>query len=120
MKVAREHFSKKAGRTSDGYSGDDIREYRKRESEFIIGSGLKLYQLKVEDLQGLPKGDWRKSVIAHVVQKRTTARLDWIADQLGMGSRGYCSRKIKTASETEPGRKEISRLEKMIQTNKKQ
>lgn len=115
IELARKHLSDKAGRARDGYSGDEVREYGEREAARLIEAGLKFFELKAGDFGNLTKGEWRKAVIAHVVQKRTTVRLDWIADQLHMGSRGYCSRKIQTAPENEPARTEILRFEKFLE-----
>ena len=39
------------------------------------------------------KGDWRKALIAALVQNKTTMKLDWITEQLNMGTRaGVCRR----------------------------
>jgi len=45
------------------------------------------------------KGDERKGLLAEIVQAETTVSLDWITDQLPMGTRSGCCRAIGLARE---------------------
>ncbi|HUF62051.1 MAG TPA: hypothetical protein VMN36_08245 [Verrucomicrobiales bacterium] len=56
------------------------------------------FGLEAGDFAGLPKGDPRKGLIAHAVKSATTARLDWIAGRLEMGSRSTVSRCVSAAA----------------------
>ena len=44
----------------------------------------------------LKKSDERKQVVAWFLRKKTTMGLDWIADQLGMGSRANVGRAVQS------------------------
>ena len=61
--------------------------------------GLRLLSLKEEDLQALPKSDWRKALMAVVVKEQTTASLDWLSKRLHMGARADVSRYASQLSE---------------------
>ncbi|MEM7013503.1 MAG: transposase [Verrucomicrobiota bacterium] len=57
----------------------------------ILHFGLPKLQLKTDSLGELPKGDWRKALLAHLLTRHTTVTLSWVADRLQMGSRsGVC------------------------------
>jgi hypothetical protein len=65
------------------------------------------------------KGDWRKRLLAAMVQKETTMRLDRISDQLNMGTRaGTCRLAAESRKRLAAGhalRKEVETiLEKAI------
>jgi hypothetical protein len=63
------------------------RDHGERRAESLVGEGLGFLGLEDADLAALPKNDWRKRVIAHVVKKETSVRLSWIGNRLRMGQR---------------------------------
>jgi len=47
--------------------------------------------MDAEELKRARKGDWRKGLLAAMIQGETTTRLDWISEQLSTGTRsGTC------------------------------
>lgn len=57
----------------------------------ILHFGLPKLQLNAENLPTLPKSDWRKALLAHLLTRHTTVTLGWVAERLHMGSRsGAC------------------------------
>ena len=54
-------------------------------------AGLEHFGTDLATLRLSRKGDWRKGLLAATIQKETTMRLDWISEQLNMGTRaGVC------------------------------
>ena len=51
------------------------------------------------ELRSAPKGDWRKGILAALIQKETTMRLDWISESMRMGERSSCCRSIRRTRE---------------------
>ena len=58
-------------------------------AERIIAEELKRRQWKATTLQARPKGDAEKVALAARLRAQTTMTAEWIAERLGMGSRGY-------------------------------
>lgn len=57
----------------------------------IVHFGLPKLALDEASLPTLPKNDWRKALIAHLLTRHTSVTLSWIAKRLYMGSRsGVC------------------------------
>ncbi len=113
-----------------GYAdrADDRRRYLKRmkerawegteaggEREHLSGGGL--WEAKPSETQrpaagdaaALPKGDWRKRSIGHVVKKETSVTLTWIGRRLRRGSQAYVSRMCSHLGEL-AGRRDVRRL----------
>jgi pimeloyl-ACP methyl ester carboxylesterase len=57
----------------------------------LIRAALEHFGIDLATLRRARKGDWRKGLIAAMIQKETTMRLDWITQELKMGTRaGVC------------------------------
>lgn len=76
---------KKKYRRESGYVGEQMRDHGLGEAERMLLVGLAMVELSVDDLKSLPKGDWRKRVIGHMIRRHTIARAVWISDKLFMG-----------------------------------
>jgi hypothetical protein len=63
---------------------------------------------------GKAKSDWRKALLAELVQSQTILRLDWIRQTLNMGDRSSCCRLIRRTRRTLPERREWRRIRKQI------
>jgi len=68
-------------------------------AECLLKAGRKHFALEAEELRPVRKNDWRKAVMAELIQAETTVRLDWIADRLAMGTRSGCCRLIRKTRE---------------------
>ena len=84
-------------RREDGYRGAEIREHGLERARAILAAGCREFGLELEELQKAAKGDWRKALLAELVQSQTTMRLDWIREALNMGDRSSCCRIIRGA-----------------------
>jgi hypothetical protein len=65
----------------------------------LIAKGLGKAKLKREELASLPKGDIRKARIAAQVRAATTVPLQWLADELCMGTPGNIAHACERANE---------------------
>ena len=87
-------------------------------AERIVKAGLKVMETDEADLKGAAKGDWRKGLLAEMIQRRTTMKLDWISHRLRMGERPSCCRTIRKIREEmsrqSEWRKLHERIEKML------
>ena len=54
----------------------------------LIRAALEHFGTDLATLRRARKGDWRKGLLAAMIQKETTMRLDWITQQLNMGLAG--------------------------------
>ena len=68
----------------------------------IIEVGCKTLDVSLEELQRAAKSDWRKTLLAELVQSQTIMRLDWIRGTLNMGDRSMCCRLTRRAREELP------------------
>ena len=89
----------RVAKRADGYHGPEVREHGERMAEGIVAAGLEVLGIGLEELRAEAKGDWRKGLVAEIVQARTTVRLDWIGERLGMGTRAGICRAVKAARE---------------------
>jgi hypothetical protein len=85
----------------------------------LIRAALEHFGTDLATLRPARKGDWRKRLLAAMVQKETTMRLDRISDQLNMGTRaGTCRLAAESRKRLAAGhalRKEVETiLEKAI------
>ena len=55
-------------------------------------SGLEHFGTDLATLRRVRKVDWRKGLLAAMLRKETTIRLDWISAQLNTGTRAGTSR----------------------------
>ena len=68
------------------YHGQAVREHGQAEARRLIDAGLAQAGLTRKELAVLAKGDARKAEIAARVRAVTMVRLQWLADELRMGS----------------------------------
>ena len=72
-----------------------------------------------EELRLEPCSDWRKGLLAEVVQAETTMKLDGIREQLGKGDRSYCCRLIRRMREELPRNKSWQEVrERMLEKSR--
>jgi putative transposase len=86
-------LAKRPGRIekANGYHGPQLNDYAEGRARAILRAALEHFGTDLAMLQRARKGDWRKGLIAAVIQKESTMKLDWIAEQLNMGTRaGAC------------------------------
>jgi putative transposase len=101
-------------RRSDGYSGEEVQEHGEQRAERLLAAGLQVLGLDAEGLRGARCNDWRKGLLAEVLQAETTMKLDWIRDRLVMGDRSYCCRLIRRTRERLPGSAEWQEMRRRI------
>jgi hypothetical protein len=89
-------------RKEDGYRGAEIREHGIQRARAIIEVGCKTLEVSLEELRRAAKSDWRRALLAELVQSQTLMRLDWIRATLNMGDRSTCRRLIRRAREAPP------------------
>ena len=76
---------------ANGYHGPQLNDYAEKRARELIRAALEHFGTDLATLRQARKGDWRKGLLAAMIQKETTMRLDWITEQLNMGTRaGTC------------------------------
>lgn len=91
---ARNNFETRSQGKANGYHGEGARDYGENRASELLSAGLRHFGIAQEELKAAPKSDVRKCLLAHLIQSQTSVRLDWISDQLGMGTRSGCCRLI--------------------------
>lgn len=81
----------------------------------LIRTGLEVFVISERDLKAAAKGDWRKGILAEMVQRETTMTLDWISEKLAMGDRSSCCRIIRRMREEMKQRKERREWQRKIE-----
>lgn len=99
LKMVGKKVSAGSNRRENGYSGMEVLEHDEQRAERLLVVGLEVCGLREEDLRELPCNDWRKMLLAEIIQGETTAKLDWIRGRLSMGDRSYCCRLIRRTRE---------------------
>ncbi len=79
-------------RKANGYYGTQLQDFGEKRARALIRAGLEHFEMDRKSLKQAPKGDWRKGLLAAMIQNETTMRLDWISEQLEMGTRAGCCR----------------------------
>ena len=69
--------------------GEERAESAEAQAEQIISEELKRRRWNEADLQSRPKGVAEKVAIAAHLRAETTMTVGWIAERLGMGTRGH-------------------------------
>ena len=62
-------------RREDGYHGAEIRDYGVERAQAIITAGCHELGVTLEELRSAAKSDWRKALLAELVQSHTVTRL---------------------------------------------
>jgi hypothetical protein len=73
------------------------REHGEVEARRLLERGLRVLELRKDDLSRLPCGDWRKVALAARIRARTTASNAWIAKALEMGHPSRITQCVKDA-----------------------
>ena len=96
-----------------GYHGPQLHDYGEERARALIRAGLEHFAMDAEELKRARKGDWRKGLLAAMIQGETTMRLDWISEQLSTGTRsGTC----RLASEMRRSLKSDRKLQKSMES----
>ena len=75
---------------TNGYHRPQLNDYAEKRARAYSGSARTLRNGSGNVVAGT-QGRWRKGPLAAMIQKETTMRLDWITEQLNMGTRaGTC------------------------------
>ena len=69
--------------------GEERTETAEAQAEQIIAEELKRRRWSEADLKKRPKGDGEKVAVAARLRAETTMTVGWIAERLGMGTRGH-------------------------------
>ena len=101
--------------SSNGYTGQQQRDYGEQRAHEIIRLGLNHFSLTQADLKTLKKGDWRKAVIVARIRRETTMNADWISQQLHMGTRSSISIALRKLKTNKPALQEIKKFNKLFQ-----
>ncbi len=76
---------------ANGYYGPQLNDYSEKRARGLIRAALEHFRTDLATLRRARKGDRRKGLLAAMIQKETTMRLDCITQQLNMGTRaGTC------------------------------
>jgi hypothetical protein len=101
-------------RREDGYRGAEIRDHGIQRAHSIIEVGCKTLEVSLEELQRAAKSDWRKILLAELVQSQTVMRLDWIRGTLNMGDLSSCRRLIRRTRRALTERSKWRRIRKHV------
>ncbi len=77
------------------HTGESRRLHDESIALALIKESMQLLELTQESLPDIKKGDTRKVLISWLIRKKTSMSLEWIANQLSMGSRANVSRGIQ-------------------------
>ena len=76
---------------ANGYHGPQLNDYAEKRARGLIRAGLDTLWHRSGDPAAVSQGRLAKGLLAAMIQKETTMRLDWITEQLKMGTRaGVC------------------------------
>ena len=94
--LMRNHFhlvietgNKLLGGQAPAILGEAVQEAAEAGAERLVLASLKRLKWTEKELLARRKGDAAKVRLAHQLRSQTTMPLTWIAQRLGMGSRGY-------------------------------
>ncbi len=85
-----------SGLRRDSIVGEARRLHDERGAERLLFEATRIVGLDLGGKERLKKSDERKQVVAWFLRKKTTMGLDWIAEQLGMGSRANVGRAVQS------------------------
>lgn len=91
------------GKRRDSFMGEEIRKHDEKEAEVLLRFGLKVCGITEKDLLDLKKGDDRKMVIAWLIRKKTSVKVEWITTRLKMGTTSNFSRYVRVVEESKKG-----------------
>jgi len=85
----KELLAQMSERLGPEHYGEERAETEEAKAERIIAEELKRRKWKASELQARPKGAAAKVALAARLRTETTMTAGWIAERLGIGSRGY-------------------------------
>jgi len=106
LKLAGAKIDEAAQRKANGYTGEDVAAHAEERASRILKSGLEYFAIGESELEEMARSDWRKGIIAGLIQQETTTRLDWISERLKMGVRSGCCRTIGQTRQEMEARKD--------------
>lgn len=98
----------------DGYAGAEIRQHDERRAEQLLDAGFRVLGVDEATLRVEPCNDWRKGLLAELLQAETIVKLDWIRQRLDMGDRSYCCRLIRRTRKRLPEEKTWQRARERV------
>ena len=79
---------------ADGYAGAQQRDHGLAHARIILEGGCHTLGLDIEALRLRRANDDDKVMLGELIASQTSVPLDWLCENLGMGSRSHCSRLI--------------------------
>ena len=76
----------------DSHSGGAALQHDETAAQRLLERGLQILQLEPDDLKTMKKGAAQKKVIAWLIRKNTSVKVEWIAKALSMGNVATVSR----------------------------
>ena len=103
------------GSKRDSYTGECRRLHDEETAKTLLNEALGLLKIDLGELRLKRKNDETKALLAWFISTNTPMSLDWVSEQLSMGSRANVSRGIKQIEESGGKRMKIMKrkLEKM-------
>ena len=92
MKCVKEVLGK--GRLTT-YSGGAKRAHAQGQAEKLLVKGLKVLEVRAEDLSSGAKGMVEKQALAWWLCRRTTVSRRWVSERLGMGDESRVTQSIR-------------------------
>ena len=81
----------------------------------LVDAGLLVFGTSSAELKNAAKSDWRKGLLAEMIQRQTTMKLVWISEKLRMGDPSSCCRVIQKVREKLPRQTEWRESQKRIE-----
>ena len=100
-----------------GYSARQVRGHGQKEAERIIEVAAVLFGLEQNGWKALPRGDWRKGLVAGLIRERALVPNAWVTTRLTMGATGAVSRTIREARELAARDRKVRRLGRQLTKN---
>ena len=97
-----------------GMEAEVRKDHGEKRGRDLIRAGLEVFGISAKDRKTAAKSDWRKGILAEMVQRETTMTLNWISEKLVMGDRSSCSRIIRRTREGMKGQKEWREWQRKI------
>jgi REP element-mobilizing transposase RayT len=107
----RELLEQVSTRPGPSHFGEAVQEAELARAERLVVQALGRMGWGEEELRARRKGEPRKVVLARELRSKTTMPLDWIAERLSMGSRGYLAWLLQRGPKGRPAQSEDQHLQ---------
>ena len=87
----------------ESFSGEQVRLHDENAAEVLLQKGLRVLELKENDLLAMSKGADEKALLAWLLRKHSVVSNKWISERLGMGRADCLSRYPKRIEQTKDG-----------------